>query len=470
MKKAGARLILAAIALTLVTTFQNCGGGGGGGDGGNSANSNWYYHFDCNGDPGCLSTNPNGKSCGDLNEGPSQPMCQALIYFGNNFWNAPAAHWCDTNPTGSTCSGGVNAGAPIITGLNSTQGPGNQNVVVFGSHFPSTTGQVSAKYCGKTVQVMGTNSTQVTVKIPFATSCKSPITITTAAGSADSPPYIRYNSLRAAASNGSNIVVVGDNGTIITSPDGVTWTVRVNAIDCGIIACSLRTVNWNGSQFLTAGDNLYVLRSYDGNTWDELHKGGILSYFSLIWTGSQYVAGASGGWLATSPDGGTFTGGSAPSDIYYGLAYNGSTIITASQQNIRASTDGVNWTAQLPVGGGFRYSAAWSGTQFMVVGAAGAVYVSPDGITPANWLASNAGTSFDLNGLTYADNKFVAVGNSGTIRTYQPVGGWVGRTSGTGEHLNGVAWVGNQFIALGAKNTILTSPDGITWTARPLFQ
>jgi hypothetical protein len=44
---------------------------------------------------------------------------------------------------------------------------------------------------------------------------------------------------------------------------------------------------------------------------------------------------------------------------------------------------------------------------------------------------------------------------------------WVRRVSPTSDPLNGVAWTGTQFVAVGA-NLALTSPDGVTWTARPV--
>ena len=54
------------LSLLTVVALAGCGGGSGGGDPG------WYYHFICNGDPECLSTNFAGAPSGTSNLGPGQ--------------------------------------------------------------------------------------------------------------------------------------------------------------------------------------------------------------------------------------------------------------------------------------------------------------------------------------------------------------------------------------------------------------
>ncbi|MBI5068370.1 MAG: hypothetical protein HZB56_09010 [Deltaproteobacteria bacterium] len=72
-----------------------CGGAGGG-------DPEWYYHFVCNGDPECLSTNFAGASSGTSNQGPGQggrAGCNSLLHFGANVWSIPPAQqWCDNSP------------------------------------------------------------------------------------------------------------------------------------------------------------------------------------------------------------------------------------------------------------------------------------------------------------------------------------------------------------------------------------
>lgn len=55
----------------------------------------WYYHFRCNGDADCLSTNPIGQRNGDLDEGPDKVNCDQLMTFAAHFWGPNAKNWCD---------------------------------------------------------------------------------------------------------------------------------------------------------------------------------------------------------------------------------------------------------------------------------------------------------------------------------------------------------------------------------------
>ena len=54
----------------------------------------------------------------------------------------------------------------------------------------------------------------------------------------------------------------GNNGTIVTSPDGISWTSQAAGV-----ASSLNGVAWNGSQFSAAGDVSTLISSSDGLSW-----------------------------------------------------------------------------------------------------------------------------------------------------------------------------------------------------------
>ncbi|MBD3852390.1 MAG: hypothetical protein IFK93_13875 [Acidobacteria bacterium] len=60
---------------------------------------------------------------------------------------------------------------------------------------------------------------------------------------------------------GGQYVAVGENGKIATSPDGVTWTNRFSGT-----SDHLRGVAWNGSLYVAAGGNS-IISSSDGVTW-----------------------------------------------------------------------------------------------------------------------------------------------------------------------------------------------------------
>lgn len=67
------------------------GGSGSTGGSGNGCQSGSYcYQWNCNGDPECLATNPDGTATGANDEG-NDPSCSGLLTFGQKFWNIPPA-------------------------------------------------------------------------------------------------------------------------------------------------------------------------------------------------------------------------------------------------------------------------------------------------------------------------------------------------------------------------------------------
>ncbi len=174
------------------------------------------------------------------------------------------------------------------------------------------------------------------------------------------------NGLIGVAWNGSLIVVVGNTGTILTSPDGVAWTARVS----GVTSC-LNCVIWAGTQFVAVGDDGTILTSGNGTTWTIQNSSTTYGLQSVVWTGSQYVA-----------VGGQF--------INSGLNYN----------NVVTSRDGTTWTKQ---NGGIViwYSIAWTGKKFIAIGynydfttvsdySFAVMYESTDGVS---WTSTGTGVS-----------------------------------------------------------------------------
>ena len=60
----------------------------------------------------------------------------------------------------------------------------------------------------------------------------------------------------------SGIVVVGTNGTILSSMDGIAWTEQTKPSNN-----DLNDVTWDGSQFVVVGSNDTILTSPDGIHW-----------------------------------------------------------------------------------------------------------------------------------------------------------------------------------------------------------
>jgi hypothetical protein len=111
------------------------------------------------------------------------------------------------------------------------------------------------------------------------------------------------------------------------------------------------------------------------------------------------------------------------------------------------------------------YSAAFGGSSFVLVGAAGNVAASTNG---SQWTATNI-TTQTLNGVTYGAGKFVTVGYGGSVLTSSNAINWEDHSPGTNIYLQKVFWGNSRFVALGytispAFNWSLVSTDGVTWS------
>ena len=117
------------------------------------------------------------------------------------------------------------------------------------------------------------------------------------------------NTLRSVAQVSGTFYAVGDAGTIISSPDAITWTHRpYNAANA--TPNNLNGVT-HGGIYVAVGDSGTILTSSDGNTWTaqtpsipiptiSLKK---VAFFGSSY-GSVYVAVGDAGTIVTSKDGG----------------------------------------------------------------------------------------------------------------------------------------------------------------------
>ena len=68
-----------------------------------------------------------------------------------------------------------------------------------------------------------------------------------------------------------------------------------------------------------------------------------------------------------------------------------------------------------------------------------------------------------LNSVTYGNDRYVAVGDMGTIITSRDGSDWIMCNSGSMVNLNCIEYVNSIYIAVGDTGTILTSQDGVHW-------
>jgi hypothetical protein len=258
------------------------------------------------------------------------------------------------------------------------------------------------------------------------------------------------------------IAVAGQAGTaaIVSSTDGVTWTAR----NAG--SSPLRGVGWSGTLAVIVGDSGTVFTSPDGIAWTAQVTNTTSNLNHVAWVGSQFVAVGDGGIVLTSPDGVSWS--SRPSKTMFNLydvLLSGLHIFTVGAGGtILSSNDGVSWGTRTSGTANNLFGLTQTAAKLIVVGDKGTILASSD--DGKTWFPVNSGTVAALNAVAWSGSLLVTVGSGGRILTSSGGSVWTAQHTGIGDVLYDVAWSGTQFAAVGANGAILTSPDGVTWTSR----
>ena len=107
---------------------------------------------------------------------------------------------------------------------------------------------------------------------------------------------------------------------------------------------------WDGHQFLVGGGDGTILSSPDGVTWITRHSGEPVSFYSFASSGTNYVAVGNDG-IFTSPDSITWAAArNAPKSVpFTGCAWTGSRFVACGlgfdkNATLYTSPDGETWT------------------------------------------------------------------------------------------------------------------------------
>ena len=110
-------------------------------------------------------------------------------------------------------------------------------------------------------------------------------------------------SIREVTYTNGTFVAVGDHGTILTSPDGTTWTPGTSGTD----SVSLFGATYGNGTFVVVGGNGTILTSPDGATWTFRNSGTDDTLNGITYGNGTFVGVGSNGTILTSPDGVTWT-------------------------------------------------------------------------------------------------------------------------------------------------------------------
>lgn len=115
--------------------------------------------------------------------------------------------------------------------------------------------------------------------------------------------------LRGVAANGNTIIAVGDGGMVdISITGGVSWFPMTIAP-----FANLSEATWTGAQFVAVGDTDTILTSPNGTTWTQRAASFGQNLQGVAWSGSSLIAVGTRELIATSPTGVTWTRQTTPS-------------------------------------------------------------------------------------------------------------------------------------------------------------
>lgn len=254
-----------------------------------------------------------------------------------------------------------------------------------------------------------------------------------------------------------SVAISGTGNRAMTSPDGITWTVRTTPAD-------------NFWSSICYGNNLFVAVAYsgtgnrvmtspDGITWTIRASAADNDWRDVCFGNGLFVAVCTNGSttqrVMTSPDGITWTLRTTPTSSSCSNVVFGSGIFVATGTGIgttrlMTSVDGINWVS----GGGTSMgdSLCFGNGIFVGVLSGTVVKTSPDGIT---WTTQTAAANLAWSSVCFGNGVFCAVaGNVVTqqVMTSDDGATWVQQTAPTNQWSD-ICFGADTFVAVTTTQT-----------------
>jgi|GEM_PF-1303859 len=248
----------------------------------------------------------------------------------------------------------------------------------------------------------------------------------------------------------SKFAAVGNGGTIMTSSNGITWTLRSSGTNE-----NLHGIAYGGNTFAAVGDNGVILTSPDGVTWETQPSNTSLDLRGIAYGVENFVAVGVEGVILSSSDGITWeTQSAGTTNDLLGITYGvGKFVAVGNSGTILTSSDGVNWTKRSGGTTKTLNGIAYGGDQFVAVGAEGVILTSSNG---TSWTSRASIMTIDFFNAVYGNSTYVIVGKDGKISTSADGIEWTSRSSGLRNDLFGIGFGNSRFVAVGA-GTVLYS-------------
>jgi hypothetical protein len=222
-------------------------------------------------------------------------------------------------------------------------------------------------------------------------------------------------------------VAVGGSGTILTSTDGITWTIRTSGI-----GETLRAVTYGNGTFVAVGSYAVILSSTDGITWTNR---------SVTYDGNKTLDG---------------------------ITYGKGLFVTVGYRGVSwVSSDGITWTYVNTRGssglGGMMFGVTYGNGLYIAVGESRVIITSDNGTSWTQRKSAESG-SVSFFGVGYGNGLYNAVGSYGVIYGSSDGTTWTQKVSGSTSSLNKIDYGNSTYVVVGSE-IILTSSNGTSWTS-----
>jgi hypothetical protein len=283
------------------------------------------------------------------------------------------------------------------------------------------------------------------------------------------PADLEWASVSWFASKWVAIASAANGVGLMTSTDGITWT-QGQIPDLGNASNALTAQANDGTNLMTVSGS-WPLESTNGTTWtcptvDYAPGCRSMTFANSLWVMTTLQPLKR---VATSTDGLSWTPRATPQpDVAVnGVAYGNSIwVIVGDNGFVATSPDGATWTLRTAAASNNWTTVSYGAGLFVAMSSTGTgnrVMTSPDGIT---WTIRTSPADYAWQRCIFAAGLFVAVANTGavtgraatssdgitwTLRALPAIGAW-----------GDVAHNGTVFMAV-ANQAYSTSSDGITW-------
>ena len=279
------------------------------------------------------------------------------------------------------------------------------------------------------------------------------------------PVVVGVDAAAAATAAAVEVVATGASGTIISSPDAVSWTERVSTT-----TNNLKGVAWSPTLqlFAAVGAGGTIVTSSDGVTWATVTSPTSRELNAITWDGdtAQFVAVGNAKTVVTSTDGVVWvlaTEGVVGSPDYLSVAADGAGTLVAVGPGglIDRSTDaGATWSAGTSLVTSDLLAVEWFGdaTTFVAVGVLGVGITSADG---SSWTTVGTSSTDDLVALEWSDdaNDVVAVEGDAAGQALRTTDGTTWTASAVGADVKAITYSPGLalYIAVGSSGSVWTA-------------